>query len=328
MSSKKGLAFYLDQKFIVYDGQIMKAHSTLLDCNIEECFNNLKNIVYSYDNNDIIIRVFADSLVFISDKKYENEEWITSNNRLIKLANTILAVLFSTSSELLNIKKGETTFFIHDKEINVKNIIHCTANDTYNEIEFQSCDATIKLDDIMQRDDINAFERNNNTSPVYHINTINEFFELFEKNLNLIIDKKIENIVYMLYRSVLETKKSNLDISILLSFFVIENVLNTMWYDALKEKELYKKLKDDMNYTISIKSNILYMSGIISKVELDRIDFARKQRNNIAHANFDFQDKHDFIKLYRDSSNIFLCAVDLFTKYYNIDFKMQYGFSG
>ena len=97
-----------------------------------------------------------------------------------------------------------------------------------------------------QRDDINVFERNNNTSFVYDVKTINEFFQLFEKNLNLIIDKKIENIVYMLYRSILETKKSNFDISILLSFFVIENVLSNMWDNALIERDLYKKLKDDM----------------------------------------------------------------------------------
>ena len=123
MSNKKGIAFYLDRKFIVYDGEIIKKPSILLNYNIEECFKNIKNIVYSYDGNDIIIRIFSDSLIFIADKNYENDDWIKSNNGLIKLANTILAVMFSTSSEFLNIKKGETTFFIHDKEINVKNII-------------------------------------------------------------------------------------------------------------------------------------------------------------------------------------------------------------
>lgn len=128
-----------------------------------------------------------------------------------------------------------------------------------------------------QRDDIEAFERNNNTSFVYNIKTINEFFKLFEKNLSLIINKKIENIVYMLYRSILETKKSNFDISILLSFFVIEDVLSDMWKNALIERDLYNKLKDDMNYTIAIKSNMLYMNGIISKEELEKIDFARKK---------------------------------------------------
>lgn len=324
MGSKNGIAFYLDRKFIVYDGEITKMPSTLLNYNIEECFKNIKNIVYSYDNNDIIIRIFGDSLIFIADKKYKAEDWLKSNNRLIKLANTILAVMFSTSSEFLNIKKGETTFFIHDKEINVKNIMHCTADDKYNEIEFKSCDATIKLDDIMQRDDINIFEKNNNTTPVYGTNTINEFFKLFEKNLNLIIDKKIENIVYMLYRSILETKKSNFDISILLSFFVIENVINSMWDDVLKNKDLYKKLKDDMNYTTAIKSNMLYMNGVISKEDLDKIDFARKNRNSIAHANFEFQDKIDFTI----PAQIFVTSINLFEKYYNINCKMQYGFEG
>lgn len=67
------------------------------------------------------------------------------------------------------------------------------------------------------------------------------FFELFEKNLNLIIDKKIENIVYMLYRSILETKKSNFNISILLSFFGIENVLSDIWDNALIERDLFAK---------------------------------------------------------------------------------------
>lgn len=328
MSNKKGIAFYLDRKFIVYEEETTKVHSMLLDYNIEECFENIKNIVYSYDNNDIIIKIFSDSLIFISDKRYESEDWEKSKNRLIKLANIILAIMFSTSSEYLNMKKGSTTFFIHDKEITVKNIIHCTASNEYNEIEFIGCNGTVKLDDLKQRDDINGFERNNNTSFVYDVKTINEFFQLFEKNLNLIIDKKIENIVYMLYRSILETKKSNFDISILLSFFVIENVLSDMWDNALIERDLYKKLKDDMNYTIAIKSNMLYMNGVISKEELDKIDFARKKRNSIAHANFEFQDKFDFSKMFSISSEIFLFSIDLFAKYYNINFKMQYGFEG
>lgn len=328
MNSKKGIAFYLDRKFIVYDGEIAEMPSILLNCNIEECFKNIKNIIYSYDDNDIIIRVFSDSLIFIADKKYEKEDWIKSNNRLIKLANTILAVMFSASSEFLNIKKGKTTFFIHDKEINAKNIMHCNADDEYNEIEFESCDATVKLDDIIQRDDIQIFERNNNTTPVYDTNTINDFFRLFEKKLTLIINKKIENIVYMLYRSVLENKKNNFDISILLSFFVIENILNSMWNDVLKEKNLYNKLNDDINYTIAIKSNMLYMNGSISKEELEKIDFARKKRNSIVHANFEFQDKFDFSNILSISSKVFLCSIYLFEKYYNINFNMQYGYEG
>lgn len=322
MSNKKGIAFYLDRKFIVYNGELIKTHSILLDYDIKECFKNAKNIVYSYDNNDIIIRVFSDSLIFISDKKYEIENWEISNNRLIKLANIILALMFSTSSEYINLKKGDTTFFIHDKEITAKNIIHCTANDEYNEVELKSCDGILNSDDFGQRYEIKAFERNNRTSSVYDLKTIKEFFDLFEKNLNITIDKKIEKIVYMLYRSVLETKKSNWDISLLLSFFVIENIINCMWEDSLKKKELYKKLKDDINYTIAIKSNMLYMNGIISKEELKKIDLARKKRNNIAHANFEFQDKLDYTTL----SQIFMTSIDLFAKYYNINFKMQFGY--
>ena len=117
MSNKKGIAFYLDKKFIVYEEETSKVQSILLDYNIEKCFENIKDIVYSYDNNDIIIKIFRDSLIFISDKRYESEDWEKSKNRLIKLANIILAVMFSTSSEYLNMKKGSTTFFIHDKEI-------------------------------------------------------------------------------------------------------------------------------------------------------------------------------------------------------------------
>lgn len=328
MNNKKGIAFYLDRKFIVYEGENEKENSSLLECNVEECFKNAKKVVYSYDGNDIIIRVFSDSLIFVTDKEYENGEWEKSKNRLIKLANIILAVMFATSSEYLSKKNGDTMFFIHDKEITVKNIIHCIANDDYSEIEFCSSSAIINLDDFIQRDDIEAFSRNNNISQRYDANTINEFFQLFETNLNLVIDKRIENIVYMLYRSVLETKKSNFDISILLSFFVIENVLNTLWDDTLKEKDLYEKIKDDKTYTIAIKSNMLYLNGIISKEELKEIDYARKKRNSIAHANFEFQDKFDFDKMIDISSRIFLCANKLFIKYYNINLRLQYGFDG
>lgn len=328
MNNKKGIAFYLDRKFIVNEGENEKENSILFECNVEECFKNVKKVVYSYDDNDIIIRVFSDSLIFVADKKYEKENWGKAKNRLIKLANIVLAVMFATSSEYLNKKNGDTMFFIHDKEITVKNIIHCIANDDYSEIEFGSTATITSFNDFKQRDNINDFFRNNSTSPLYDANTIKEFFELFRTNLNLIIEKKMENIVYMLYRSVLETKKSNFDISILLSFFVIENVISTVWDDTLKEKNLYKKIKDDMTYTIAIKSNMLYLNEIISKEELEEIDYARKKRNSIAHANFEFYDKFDFQEMFNISSRIFMCANELLIKYYNVNFRMQYGFEG
>lgn len=98
-----------------------------------------------------------------------------------------------------------------------------------------------------------------------------------------------------------------------------------MWNDALIEKGLYKKLKDDINYTMAIKTNMLYMNGVISQEELDKIDAARKIRNSIAHANFEFQNKFDN---YGTALNTFLCSVDLFNKYYKINFKMPFIMEG
>ena len=82
----------------------------------------------------------------------------------------------------------------------------------------------------------------------------------------------------------------------------------------LDKKFIFKKLKGDINYTMAIKSNMLYMNGIISQNELDRIEFAREKRNKITHANFEFQDKFSFHEIYDIVYKVFLCFIWLFAK--------------
>lgn len=62
MSNKKGIAFYLDRKFIVYEEETTKVHSMLLDYNIEECFENIKNIETTFGKN-LLERLLTTSLL-------------------------------------------------------------------------------------------------------------------------------------------------------------------------------------------------------------------------------------------------------------------------
>lgn len=320
---KRGIAFYLNNKFIVSQDAEKENGTILFECDIDSCFNNAKKVVYSFDYKESIIRVFGDSLIFISDKKYEKDGWEKSINRLIKLANIVISILCWTSSQYLNIKKGKTLLFVHPKEIHTSNIFHCIANEQYDSVEIKSCDGSVNHNDLLQRDKKKIFAKNNQTNLVFGYKTINEFFGIFEDNFKKVVDLEIEDIIFMLYRSILETQKTNFDISILLSFFVTEKIINLMWDKALKDKELYKKLKDDRDYTVAIKSNMLYMNGSISKEELDKIDYSRKKRNKIAHGNLDFRDNISFLEI----NDIYICAQELFSRYYEIDFKLQFGFS-
>jgi hypothetical protein len=94
-------------------------------------------------------------------------------------------------------------------------------------------------------------------------------------------------------KAVSEYKVGNYNISIVLSFFVIEKIINEK-YDAFlssknisgEEIRVNSKRRKDLNekdYTASIISNILELSGVITLKEVNQVSKYRKLRNKVAH---------------------------------------------
>ena len=102
INNMEGIAFYPIRKFIVLKDEI-KTHFFLKN-DIKKCFESTKHVIYEYNKNNINLKIYGDSLIFITDKQYKFTERLDGENRLIKLANIILACLFNTSSNYLNIK--------------------------------------------------------------------------------------------------------------------------------------------------------------------------------------------------------------------------------
>ena len=98
------------------------------------------------------------------------------------MANLIIATLCWTSSQCLNVKQGNTTLFVHPKEIYTLDIFHCIADEEYNSVQIESGSGRINIDDYRQRDEKGVFYESNKSNYIYGYKTIKEFFYLFEKN--------------------------------------------------------------------------------------------------------------------------------------------------
>jgi len=126
----------------------------------------------------------------------------------------------------------------------------------------------------------------------------NNFMEL-SKNEEFVIK------VAALAKSLAAYKVGNYQISILLSWFVIESLLGTMWSQLLRTKNIdypngKKRINSDrMNYfngrdfPISTVSNLLELEGLLDHSSFEKIDQVRGYRNKIVHGgNFKPEDSH------------------------------------
>ena len=113
----KGIAFYPDIKFLISEEEIEEKINFLTEDNIEKIYEKRNNIAYTYTNNNIVFSIYNDSLMYISDKQYNESDWSKSRNRIIKLANLIMSVLNWTSIQNINNSQDNSQIYIHSKEI-------------------------------------------------------------------------------------------------------------------------------------------------------------------------------------------------------------------
>lgn len=121
-------------------------------------------------------------------------------------------------------------------------------------------------------------------------------FDLVVRDFASVVDKdSLAPMIAGIAKSVSEYKVANYDLSLILSWFVIESLLTRKWEIFLENKnkiygdgskrinEEREKLFDGRDYTISVISNILELSDMIPFETFNRIDVVRKYRNKVVH---------------------------------------------
>ncbi len=112
-----------------------------------------------------------------------------------------------------------------------------------------------------------------------------------------ITSPSLNKILASYAKSLSEHKIGNYETAIILSWFIIENAIRSLWEDHLdklnEEANLGKDLKKipsprktkltGSDYTIDIVSNTLELLGVLSNLLFRDIDKVRKYRNDIAH---------------------------------------------
>lgn len=109
-------------------------------------------------------------------------------------------------------------------------------------------------------------------------------------------DHSLVKILSLLAKSVSEYKNTNYSLSLVLSWIIIENLLQVLWEswllskqsDTNGEKRIPQKRKEILDpgdaFTSNVISNVLELSNEIDKDLFTKIDKTRKLRNKIVHA--------------------------------------------
>ena len=143
-------------------------------------------------------------------------------------------------------------------------------------------------------------------------------------NLNLLVREKSETAIKlaaMFTLSVSSYEEHDFSRSLITSWAIIENILNSLWKALMRESNppIQGKRKEKWNgsnFTISIKIEMLSMAGMLSEAEYGLVDKARVDRNNWIHALADvtFNSAH---------SSCFAASV-LFQRVYNVPLAKEF----
>jgi hypothetical protein len=133
-------------------------------------------------------------------------------------------------------------------------------------------------------------------------------------------------------KSLAEYKVGNYETSIVLSWFIIEATLNTLWKDYLTSQNsdmgdgrirINRERRDYLtgrDYTASVLSNLLELNGTIENALFLNIDAARGYRNKIVHAK-------DFRPSATESQLVLRTAQEMIKRVWSISFEPNMGYS-
>lgn len=302
--------------------------------NITDISKTGNDIIYTKEYTDIKLYIRRDSLFIIELKdnlENRNEEEIfikKINNHLLytQYAN-IIYFLFKNSYDKV-IKKENLTLsqlvlyeIVGDESIIVQKDektwnINSMSGDAYGKISYNSsC----------------WFPTDKHCVGISQLpkEIFDKIIKDFEKSIDIILDNKdAMQIILLLQKSYITMINEQVDISILMSWTVIERLINIMWEDLLNEKihsnKRKKTILDIKEYTAGIKTNELLINNKIDNTFANEIDDARKVRNKIMHGNYNmFNKKEKINSIYQIIIPLVLKEINLACKYIELYYNLK-----
>ena len=128
--------------------------------------------------------------------------------------------------------------------------------------------------------DLESFKRFRN------IVSLDKLINSIELAKNIINNQKLCNSLLLLINSYSNLLNGEINQSFILSWTILEQYLNYKWNMLLERREIRgerrKKLRG-INYTASIKTEMLNLLGYIPKEDLEILNKLRNKRNNLMH---------------------------------------------
>lgn len=265
-------------------------------------YDLMSEIKFKYKGGLFQLQICRDGMVMLQVFEIESEapiaeegviivEPISFRGRYTDYLNCLYLILDSSINDILRCTHFEFT------ELTIRDTIRISLKDG----EFSSASLTgfgntpncYNMRFIHKLEDLPLPDRVGLERPVF---TKQVFDDLVVKLELVFADRTLLTNMSILAKSYSEFRIGNLELSLVLSWFIIERMLNNKWKQFLDSKNqevaggakrINSKRKEkfikDRDYPISVISNILELSDIISYELFQKIDKVRGFRNAIIH---------------------------------------------
>lgn len=257
--------------------------------------DNENNIIYTKKLEEISIYIRADSLFVIElpikkeIKEFSKQmlEKINMHTYYIQYANVIYLLFKNSYDKIIKKKQLKVSPIILYEIVGDESIvvgkkgnsweINSMSGDAYGKVSYNSsCWFPVGYNKLKL--------------PKIEKEILAEIVNDFDKNLDKVIgNKSALQIILLLQKNYVAMTNEQYDVSIILSWTVIERIINNMFDDLLDNtvtKSRKKYISEIKEYTASVKTNELLINGRISNELANKIDDVRKNRNKIMHGDY------------------------------------------
>lgn len=102
----------------------------------------------------------------------------------------------------------------------------------------------------------------------------------------VLVDEEATQSLLPVAKALSEHNLRNYDVSLVLCWFVVERYIHDLWNKAITSKSITGRRKEKLqgrDYTASVKTEILELSGLLTIQRYDALNAVRSVRNGIAH---------------------------------------------
>jgi len=263
--------------------------------------NHMSEEVFAYENELFSFKVCRDGMLMIKITELEQqalknkdapiEQIIKWYSKYLEYANCLHLIIDSC------LLKVENTSYLELSEITNKDAFRISFENGKLKAQNIATESISSLFQMMRFPSAVPFK-----SLIYYARLTTrkiiskETFDLTAESFSKAVkDEILVEMLSIIAKSISEYKVGNFSIAIILSWFVIESKLNKKWQLFLDEKNIKynngtnrinsdrKKRFTGRDYTISIITNYLELSDILSFSIFKNIDKVRGYRNAIAH---------------------------------------------